>query len=115
MPRKRRVHPRDPILVEVLASLGAGHITAAPLDDQNEEGLTVMGICEQHQRPHVTIDEAQHIVPTLIHELVHRVRPAMTELGVERKTRQILRQLSDREINRIYEVYLGRVKRRKAG
>lgn len=112
----RRTPYRDPILVEVLAYLGAGRIEARQLlDEDAPEDVRIYGVCESGVSGRtVTIDEGEHIVETLLHEILHAVRPQWTEQGVRRRTTQLYRQLSQAERAAIYACYLG-VTRRRAG
>jgi hypothetical protein len=53
---------------------------------------------------------------TVIHEVLHVIRPTWKEGGVRRKTRAIMRQMSDAEIQTVWEIYQERLKReRKRG
>lgn len=113
MPRRKPAR-RDPLLVEVLAVLGVVPLVARPLEDEDHpDRMTVLGVCDPAGRGRVTINEAPHLIDTILHECLHRVRPEWTEHGVRRRTTQLLRQLNADEIQRIYEVYVGRVERRK--
>jgi len=97
---------RDPLLVEVLAALGAVDL---------RESYLIDGAAPKKNFLHgtqcadiVTINPAPSIVSTLVHELVHVVRPQWSEKGVRRRTTQLVRQLSHDEVVAIYREYLGR-------
>lgn len=98
MARRSRVS-RDPILIEVLAEIGAGRIREAMVEDP--KGM-VAGYC---QGGRVTVNPVFDVVDTLIHELLHRLRPEWKERSVLARTRQLMHALSDKEIARIYELY----------
>jgi hypothetical protein len=111
MPRHRRV-ARDPLLIEVLTALGAGPVSSVYLiDDEHPDDVDLLGICSDRA---IAINEAAHIVRTLIHELIHRVRPQWSERSVNRRTTQIMRAISHAEIERIYQVYEARKHKVKA-
>lgn len=92
---------RDPLLIEVLASIGEGRISEDLIRDA-KGGFVVMGL---EQGGHVTINPAASVVEILIHELVHRLRPAWSERTVKGRAVRLRRLLSDAEIDRLYEVY----------
>lgn len=94
--------PRDPLLLEVAAAIGAGNLRLAPLPSTRDE--FVHGLCEEGGR--VTIDPAPSTVDTAVHELLHRLRPTWTERGVRRRTRQLMASLSDAEVEKLYELVL---------
>jgi hypothetical protein len=98
---KRRPKQRDPILIEVIAALGAGGIREAFIEAHDAK---VAGYCEGGR---VTVNPIFDTVDTLIHELLHRLRPRWTERGVATRTRRLMNTLSDREVARIYELYQG--------
>jgi len=111
MPRRRTPY-RDPLLVEVLAYLGAGTFEARPLIDEDHPNLMrVYGLCEPGV---ITINEGEHVVETLLHEILHAVRPHWTERGVSRRTTQLYRQLEPAEVQRIHDVYQHAVQRRRS-
>jgi hypothetical protein len=106
MARRRARADRDPLIVELLAALGAETIRAGYLvDDEYPDEMDLLGICGERA---VVINEAAHLVRTLVHELIHRIRPAWSEASVTRRTTQVMRQLSHAEIDRLYQVYCAR-------
>ncbi len=108
MPRKR-VPPRpDPLVLEVVAALGAGRVHAASLrDEDNPEGLWVYGMCEPptNGRATITVNEAENLIDTIIHECIHAIRPAWSERAVRGRTTRVLRSLTQAERERIHSVY----------
>jgi len=99
----------DPLLLDVTAALGSASITSGQIvPEKHRRYMTVLGLQEGR---HVTINEGALVVPTLIHELIHYVRPHYTELGVERACQRLLRSLTDDDIEHLFRLYL-RAKRR---
>lgn len=101
MPRKPTT--RDVIFVELCATLGTGRLHEAYIasTDPHER---VDGLCVSGK---VIVNPVYHVVETLLHECVHRIRPEWSERSVRRKTTQVMRQLRDEEIQRVYEIWLG--------
>jgi hypothetical protein len=89
----------DRLLVSVLAELGAGHITEAPIQDA---GSFTSGLCEGRQ---VTIDPEVDLVMTTLHELLHRLRPAWTESYVDHMTMALMRRLNEAQMRQIAVEY----------
>jgi hypothetical protein len=108
MTKKRK--GRDPLLVDVMAEVGAGNITEGWISHKTHY---IKGMCELPSGT-ITINPAYDKVETLIHEIVHRLRPEWTERYVRRTTTILLRQLSDLEIVALYAQYEKRKKVRKA-
>lgn len=100
-------------MVEVLAALGTVPIRSGWLEDEDDpESMTIFGVCEPTGNTStVRINEAAHIVDTIIHEILHHLRPAWTETTVRRFSTRLYRQLQNDEVQRIYDIYLGRVAR----
>lgn len=98
MGRKRG---RDPLLIEVLAELGAGRISEDYIRAENRHDK-IHGLTEGQ---HITINPMHDVVDTVVHECLHRARPEMSELAVRRRTAKFMRQLTDAEIQAVYDVY----------
>jgi len=108
MSRKKQ-KPRDPMLLEVVAAIGAGRIEIGPIHDKDD---WVSGICEGAR---IRINPAIDVVDSTLHECLHRLRPAWVERTVKARTTRLMRQLSDAEIDKIYELVMSvGVMRRKA-
>jgi hypothetical protein len=90
------VKARDPILIEVIAAIGAGRLSIAAIHDERDQEL-IEGMTETGGR--VTINVNPNIVDTGIHEMLHRMRPAWSERAVRAKTTRLIRQLGGREID----------------
>lgn len=105
---KPRPQKRDPILLEVVAALGAGRIEFGSIHDEKEfvHGYTWP---DGSIRINVSLDA----VTTAIHECLHRMRPGWSERAVRAKTTRLLRQLSYPEIDTLYEILLATAARRK--
>lgn len=94
---------RSPLLIEVLAALGDVRLSERYLiDEDNKKTHFLHGIQNGEE---IVINEAVAIVPTLIHELIHFVRPQWSETIVRRFTTRLVRQLSHSEVKAIYDQY----------
>jgi hypothetical protein len=93
--------PRDPLLIEVIAAIGAGRIDLGPIHDDDS---FVDGYAEPNGR--VRINPAPAVVETALHEMLHRMRPKWSERSVRAKATRLIRALSDPEIDRLYDVIL---------
>lgn len=96
---------RDPLILEIAAAIGAGRITMGPIHDDD---TFVHGVIDGAGA--VRINPAVDTVDTACHEMIHRLRPAWSETSVRRRTTRIMRQLSDDEIDRLYEIVLTRAR-----
>lgn len=92
---------RDPLLLEIAAAVGAGRIRIEPI---RSEGCFIHGVTEGDGR--ITINPAIDVVDTLVHECLHRLRPTWSERAVKAKTTRLMRQLSDQEIEKLFELVL---------
>jgi hypothetical protein len=91
---------RDPLLIAVLAELGAGRISEDFI--RAEDGGQVHGLIEGQ---HISINPMHSVVDTVLHECLHRARPELSELAVRRRTAKFMRCLTDVEIQSIYDIY----------
>lgn len=106
---------RDPILLEIVAWIAdRGRITEGWITDPDDpNGVSLYGLAEQQ---HIHVNPVHDTLDTVIHEVLHVVRPAFTELGVRRKTKALIRQLSNQEIETLWGIYQDRMRReRKRG
>jgi hypothetical protein len=92
---------RDPLLIAVLAELGAGRISEDFITSQTP-GAVIHGLIEGQ---HISINPMHSVVDTVLHECLHRARPEMSELAVRRRTAKFMRCLTDVEIQSIYDIY----------
>ena len=93
---------RDPLMIEIIAAIGAGRIEVGPIHSPRQY---VYGWCDTNSG-RVRLNPAPHAVEICLHECIHRLRPTWTERGVNSRAKRLLGQLSDAEIDRIYEVIL---------
>lgn len=93
---------RDPLLLELVAAIGAGNIELGPIHSEDE---FVYGWMDT-KNGRIRLNPAPHAVLIALHEATHRVRPSWSERSVWRRSRQIMKQLSDDEIDRLYDVIL---------
>jgi hypothetical protein len=92
---------RDPLILEVAAAIGAGRIAVGPI---HMDGAIVHGVCWPDGA--IRINPAPSVCDTAIHECLHRLRPSWSEQTVRRRTTQIMRQLTDAEVDKLYELVL---------
>src|SRR3990167_3920413 len=102
---------RDPLLLEIAVALGAGNVTIGPIHSDAE---LVHGYCVEHgqRKGAIVINPAVETVDTAIHELTHRLRPSWTERTVRQRTAAIIKTMSNREIDKFYELIQVRATRR---
>ena len=101
--------PRDPLMIEVIAAIGAGRIEVGPIHSPRQY---VYGWCDTNSG-RVRLNPAPHAVEIALHECLHRMRPKWTERGVNSRAKKLLGQLSDQEIDRLYDVIVATAKVRK--
>lgn len=99
---------RDPLLLEVVAALGAGRVEFGPIHDEAEY---VFGFTRPDGS--VRLNPSCHVILILLHELVHRLRPAWSERAVRARASRLLNQLSDRERDTLYTILLTTARVRK--
>lgn len=107
MNTKRSRH--ESLLVRVCAELGAGRISEGFIADP---GFQTDGLTDDASH-HITINPAHQTVDTVIHELLHRLYPAWSEVYVRNRTAFLRNRLSDAQVQTIYAEYQKRVKRLK--
>jgi hypothetical protein len=101
---------RNPLLIDVLAALGDVTISQKyVIDPVRTKSYFVHGM---QRGSEIIINEAPSLVSTLLHELIHFVRPSWSERTVRRYTTILLRQLSHQEIQAIYQQYQERKRAR---
>lgn len=98
MGRKRG---RDPLLIDVLAELGAGRISEDFIRAEKRH-TRIHGLMDGG---HIVVNPIYDVVDTLLHEATHRARPDMSEIAVRRRTAKFMRCLTDVEIQAIYDLY----------
>ena len=86
------------------AELGAAPITEAFITSETE---LIDGLCEGGS---ITIAPHNHIVDTVIHELLHRLYPMRSERSIRRTTSQLRKTLTDEEVQFFYDEYQRRKK-----
>lgn len=105
---------RDPLLLEIVAWVAArGRITEGWKPDPDDpRNLWLHGICEPGR---IHINPVPSTLDTVIHEVLHLLKPHWTERGVRRKTTALMRRMSDAEITTLWGIYQDRLKRDKRG
>lgn len=91
-------------LDEIWVEMKTGKIYECPLKDKQPVFGLQDGTC-------VYIDASTSILETLIHELIHRSRPRMSEKMVDREARRLLREMDDATKTKWWRAY-GRIKRK---
>ena len=102
----------DPLLLEIVAAIGAGRITIGPIHSESER-IEGYAVDKGKRRGRVYINPQISFVDTAIHELLHRLRPRWSEGTVRRRTGKLMRALSDQEIDKVYELIQVSAKVRK--
>ena len=95
------------MLVEVLAELGAGQIRERFIHDPKE---LVHGETTGRR---ITISPAVALCDTVLHECLHRLRPAWSESYVRNRTSWLMRRMSEEQIEQVYREYGRRVAKRR--
>jgi hypothetical protein len=99
---RKKAAPRDPLMLEVMAAIGAGRILIGSI--RGHEGEFVHGVCSSDGE--IVINPAVDVTDTAIHECLHRLRPAWSERTVRRRTRRLMNQLSNDEVDKVFEVVM---------
>lgn len=101
---------RDPLLVEVIAAIGAGRVWRGFI----RHGATNEPLygCRQPDGE-IWINEPLLVVETLFHEAVHRMRPRWGEKRVTDTANELLKGLSDADIEALHGIYLTHVHARE--
>lgn len=94
--------------LRLCVELGAAPITEAYLSSDYEY---VYGMCEDDS---ITIAPHNHIVDTVIHELLHRLYPKRSERSIRRTTSMLRKTLTDEEVQWFYDEYQRRKQTGKA-
>ena len=103
---KAKQSARQALIVELMSALGAVELVEDYLIDSARPGKGwLYGTQEEGV---ITINPAPHIVDTLLHELLHQVRPDWSETSVRRRTSQLMKQMSHEECQAIYAQWLER-------
>ena len=92
----------------VWAELGAGSVWEGFIESDPDR--YVEGFIDGHQ---ITVNPAPNVVDSLIHEIVHRMKPEWSEAYVKRETTLLLRSMTDEEIQAFYEEFQRRRRKRK--
>ena len=98
---------RDPLMLELVAAIGAGNIEIGPLHDDD---AFLHGLCEGRR---VYVNPSVSVVDTCLHECLHRMRPAWSERAVRAKVTRLMSLLSLDEVDRLYNIVLATAKHRK--
>lgn len=110
--------PRDPLLLKIVAWIaGRGRLTEGWLSAGDASKVWIYGLAFPREQPtHVMVNPVPSTLDTVIHEVLHALHPTWTERGVRRKTKALMGQMSDAEIQTFWDIYQDRLKReRKRG
>ena len=91
---------RDPLLVAAIAALGDVDLEERYLIDASAT-KSRWQYGEQNGSL-ITINPAPHVVDTILHEIVHYLRPQWSEKVLRRRVTQLMRQISHEEVQAIY-------------
>ncbi len=104
----RRRWPRDPLLLELVAAIGAGRIEFGSIYSATEYVHSIT-----RRDGSIRINLAISTTDTALHECLHRMRPKWSERAVRARITKLMRELSLKEIDRIHDlVVASAVKRR---
>lgn len=70
----------------------------------DEKGARIVGQCD-YEKGIITVNPVDHVVDTLIHELIHLVHPEYSERAVASMTGKVMKELTERELLAIYREY----------
>lgn len=103
-------HPRDPLVLEIVAWVAAeGRLSEGWRPDPDDpRRLWLQGLASGST---VHINPVPDTLDTVIHEVLHVIRPQWTERGVRRRTSQILKSLTDGEVQTLWAIYQDRLQR----
>lgn len=104
---RKKLTPRDPLMLEIMAAIGAGRILIGSI--RGHEGEFVHGICSPDGE--IVINPSVEIADTAIHECIHRLRPAWSERTVRARTKRLMCQLSHDEVEKVFEVVMATARR----
>ena len=95
-----------PVLIKVMSLLGETNISEQYIT-KDPGGVDVYGTWNEDTNT-LIINPVPHIVDTLIHELLHKLHPEYSEQAVRSQTGKLMKQLTDAELQAIYDMYLKR-------
>jgi hypothetical protein len=97
---------RDPLLLRLVARIGDADFTEAYIP--RESGRDVYGLWMPDGS--ITVNPIPHTVDTIIHELLHDLKPAWSERYVRSVTTRLLKSISEDELQTIYGEYRKRAR-----
>ena len=87
--------------MRVCAELGAATLRERYIQS-TERGEAIEGLCEDEE---ISVNPMHNTVDTVIHELLHKMFPHRSERSVLRTTTQIMKTLTDDEVQLFYAEY----------
>jgi hypothetical protein len=93
-------------MVELMSALGDVSLVEGYLINKGAPNKTWLSGTQQEGV--ITVNPAPHVVDTLLHELLHQIRPSWSETSVRRRTSQLMKQMSHQECQAIYAQWLER-------
>ena len=94
---------RSKLLIDVLAALGDVRISERYIIDEDNKKTHFLHGTQAGKE--IVINEAVALVPTLLHELIHFVRPKWSETTVRQQCTLLVRQLEHADVKAIYHQY----------
>ena len=101
----RKPPKRDTVLLEIAAAIGAGRIAIGHIDMGDNEHVHGVTFSDGS----IVINPAVEIVDTVLHEVLHRLRPAWSERAVRARTRRLMNTLSHAEVECLYTLVMSSV------
>lgn len=95
------------LMNEILLALGELRIIEAYIQDPKDY---IHGVTDGST---VVVNPVPQIIDTLIHEVLHCIRPKWDEATVRRQTSRLMNRLSDQDLQELYEVYKARAIKQK--
>ena len=108
------VKSQTPLLIKLMSLLGETNISEQYIEKDGrtakQSGVDVYGYWDEGTNS-LVVNPVPHIVDTLIHELLHKLHPDYSEQTVRSMTGKLMKQLSDAELQAIYDMYKKRLVR----
>ena len=73
------------------------HLAKIPFEIFKKRRLFILGECECGSGD-IRLDWRWDMIPTLVHELLHFIKPDWNETEVESNTKKIIKKLSNRQV-----------------
>ena len=98
---------REALLTRILLEVGSSTFKEAYI--YLNAKVSLAGLCSPSGV--ITINPIPDVCNTLIHEILHRLYPRWSETSVRRRTTQLLKQMTHKDLEVLYAEYQKRVTR----